>query len=76
MQVFVAIRLYGYMDTNTINKGKRGELIKNLIENKYVIRKFKKRGGGNSVHYNTSLSPRRVFGYLEPGRTLRTGSDK
>ena len=27
MKVVVTIRLYGYMDTNTINKGKRGVII-------------------------------------------------
>jgi len=30
MQVVVIIRLYGYMDTNTINKGKRNEITKKL----------------------------------------------
>jgi hypothetical protein len=51
VQVAVTIRLYGYMETNTINKGKRDEIVKNLfIENKYVNRKLKtRRGGGNSV---------------------------
>jgi hypothetical protein len=28
MQVLVTIRLYGDMDTNTLNKGKRDEIIK------------------------------------------------
>jgi len=28
MEVVVTIRLYGYMDTNTINKGKRDVLIR------------------------------------------------
>ena len=50
-QAVATRKLYGYMDTNTINKGKRDEIVKNLfIENKYVNRKLKKRrGGGNSV---------------------------
>ena len=47
-QVVVTIRLYGYMDTNTINKGKRDKIKKFFIENKYVNPKLKKRGG-NSV---------------------------
>ena len=35
MEVVVTIRLYGYMDTNTINKGKRGVLIcKQKIKNR------------------------------------------
>ena len=32
--------LYGYKDTNTINKEKRDEIIKNFMENKYVNRKL------------------------------------
>jgi len=31
MQVLVATRLYGDMDTNTLNKGKRDEIIKKEI---------------------------------------------
>ena len=31
MQVFVTIRLYGYWDTNRINKGERGEMIKKML---------------------------------------------
>ena len=35
MKVVVTIRLYGYMDTNTINKGKRDALIrKQKIKNR------------------------------------------
>jgi hypothetical protein len=39
----VVIQLYGYVDTNTLNKGKEKKNIYNLIENKYVNRKTKKR---------------------------------
>ena len=41
MQVVVTIRMYRYIDTNTINKGYRYEIIKYFfIENKYVNRKL------------------------------------
>ena len=36
------IRLYGYMDTNTINKGKRNEIIQIIYWKKYINRKLKK----------------------------------
>ena len=36
------------MDTNKLNYGKRDEIKKKLIENKYVNRKLKQ-GQGNSV---------------------------
>ena len=31
MQLAVTIRLHGYMDTNTLNKRKRGAIIKELL---------------------------------------------
>ena len=45
MKVVVTIRLYGYMDTNTINKGKRGVIIckqkvknmENSVQRTFVI---------------------------------------
>jgi hypothetical protein len=51
MQAGVTIILYGYMDMNTINKGKRDEIIKNCYWKLICKQKVKnKRGeGGNSV---------------------------
>jgi len=50
MKAVVTMRFYGYMDTNTITKRKKDEIIKNFIENKYVNRKLKKKSvGGNSL---------------------------
>ena len=37
------------MDTNTLNKGKEKKNIQNLIENKYVNRKTKKKGKDNHL---------------------------
>ena len=37
------------MDTNTFNKGKEKKNIQNLIENKYVNRKTKKKGKDNHL---------------------------
>jgi hypothetical protein len=31
MQAVVTIRLYGYMDMNSVNKGKRDEIIKKFL---------------------------------------------
>jgi hypothetical protein len=50
MQVVVAIKLWGYMDTNMLNKGKkRDEIIDYYFENNmFYNRKLKKIGGGGS----------------------------
>ena len=45
MQVVVTKQLYGYMDTNTINEGKRDEIVKKFYKNKYVNTMLKKKMG-------------------------------
>ena len=45
MQVVVTKKLYGYMDTNTINEGKRDEIVKKFYKNKYVNTMLKKKMG-------------------------------
>jgi hypothetical protein len=45
MQAGVTIILYGYMDMNTINKGKRDEIIKNCYWKLICKQKVKKKKG-------------------------------
>jgi hypothetical protein len=60
--------LYEYLDSD--NKVYPSWLVGN--ENKGKRQQFSRKAS----KYSIRQSARRVFGHLEPGRTLRTGSDK
>ena len=55
MQVAVTIRLYGYMDKNMLNKGKRFEIIKQMLLRINVFTNRMLKGGGVIIPGHESL---------------------
>ena len=69
MSVKNMINLYSLNVNGLQNREKRGRAIEWVKSMKCDIAYFQE------THFDQNIA-RRVFGHLEPGRTLRTGSDK